>query len=195
MTVDNSVDAAAACGRQGNEAPQVDRQGPGGLVSELVGSTDTHSPTHIKWSDAGLISLYRAILGSCNWYSDRSRFGLPEAVSTLPVRLVVVLYLRYEKGLTRKAIGELLPNGIRVERFRGRVGVTTARVRQMEVKALRLMRHPDRTRMFTYRIPNYQRSGSTMEDIAKTYVELSCRFKRDWQGSSADYNAMVLGFR
>jgi hypothetical protein len=174
---------------QGIETAWSDRRDGRPLAGDIVDYPHTHS---LKWSDAGLRKLYSSILcGIDMWYDERRvRSGLPEAVSTLPVRLVAVLYLRYDKGMTLNAIGKLLPNGSRKEKFKGIVGVTTERVRQMEAKALRKMRHPSRTRMFICK-----QRHSLPVDIVDTYIDLVSRFKVDWQSSGYNYNAMVLGFR
>jgi hypothetical protein len=159
----------------------------------------------LNWSDASLKRLYVAIFGSSVFYhkdNENVRYGLPYAVSTLPSRLVAVLFLRYEKCMTLRAVGELLPNESRIDGLRGTFGVNPERVRQLEGKALRLMRHPSRTKLFIYKVPKshplpigLRMKKSTSRDIQDTWNELSNRFKQDWQCHNTNYNAMVLGFR
>jgi DNA-directed RNA polymerase sigma subunit (sigma70/sigma32) len=61
------------------------------------------------------------------------------AISTLQPRLQDVLRLRFEQGLSLEDTGSRLMN-----MHSKQIGVTKERVRQMQSKALRMMRHPTR---------------------------------------------------
>ncbi len=67
------------------------------------------------------------------------------AISTLQPRLQDVLRLRFEQGLT------LEDTGCRLMNMRSKqIGVTKERVRQMQSKALRMMRHPTRLNIIRF---------------------------------------------
>ena len=64
------------------------------------------------------------------------------AINTLQPRLQEVLRLRFGQGLTLEDTGSRLRN-MRLKQ----IGVSKERVRQMQVRALRMLRHPTRLKI------------------------------------------------
>lgn len=68
-------------------------------------------------------------------FEERQQKALVDKVlETIPARLQTIIRMRFEDDLTLDQIGQAL-------------GITKERVRQMEVKALRMLRHPSRCEM------------------------------------------------
>lgn len=93
-------------------------------------------------------ALLEALFGKVSGGPSQEPLYLPpdekveEVLAMLPPREKFVIEHRFaDESLSLKAIGEICPDR------NGRIGVSGERVRQIEARALRRMRHPSRSRV------------------------------------------------
>ena len=103
----------------------------------LLGRLEKEYQSSVRY--VGMVLLLRAIFSKrSSWHHRTWEKGLEEAINTLTDREAKVIKMRF--GLSRQKPMTLGEVG---ERF----GVTRERVRQVEGKALRKLRHPSRSRV------------------------------------------------
>lgn len=130
---------------------------------------DKCEPTEFPtWQDA----IFGAIVG--NRYKDAYSYdGFTESVekeiSTLSEREQKILYLRYKEGLTLEEVGK-------------EFGVTRERIREIEAKALRRLRHPSHMRNLCYGYKLIEEDREVTYDLEEKRI----RFTEELNGKKAE---------
>ena len=107
-------------------------------VSQAVSSLDLYVDEDGETSVGDLVADDRVESGYANLVKEANKQIVDDVLSTLPAREAEILRMRFginqEKAMTLEEVG-------------GHYGITKERIRQIENKAIRKLRHPARARM------------------------------------------------
>ena len=107
-------------------------------MSQAVSSLDLSVDEDGETSVGDLVADDRVESGYANLVKEANKQIVDDVLSTLPAREAEILRMRFginqEKAMTLEEVG-------------GHYGITKERIRQIENKAIRKLRHPARARM------------------------------------------------